>query len=393
MDSITESLALFSLQERPIPRYLYRLFDDYTTGETSLTWVKSLDAKYGAEDHHIALTNRPNRREVALDLNAHLRWSTPTPSGKNNLVSWSSSFLFIVCYAVYREKKLRTPFDQSSLCIIDTTKLPAGAFIKDLDLIPKFCDAVDSDEVLDDLRSQFYYKVRTWAALGLPNLLKLRESHYFGEYLSQGALKVEGACTIVTMDKIITRDLYTLCLGLEDEVSSEQALWAIAVQRLRKNFRHPEKATKTTATEVRAVAAIVSSFEPQWRRVIAASLFALRSRRKMDPLLLSAFRDSWKSKWIDTSSLRLCLTPCAATEGELDALLLLENNSLRLDESGLPELAQLRAIATAVTEDATRKRMPVRPKRRLVCEELVVVGVVEERPGTGGRLITRVSSE
>jgi hypothetical protein len=65
-------------------------------------------------------------------------------------------------------------FEDISLCVVDTTLFPPGVFLRDLDLIRAFRAF---DEQLDDF--------------GNLRLIKRGELLYFGEYISQGALKIE----------------------------------------------------------------------------------------------------------------------------------------------------------------------------------------------------------
>lgn len=287
------------------PRYLFHVYDSKTKSTTDGEWVKSLDAINKEKDHMEDIFKRLNASDVALGLNEHLRWSSPTTSGKNNLVSWSNSLPFAIAYAIYRNKfpGLRTPLSQIYLCVVDTSKLPPGVFIKDMDLMQAYRDALPYDKNIKIfIRGQ--RKCEPWSQYGLPNLITFREKrdrefrhrtldsyNYFGEYLSQGRLKIEGACTIIQFDDIINSSLYKLYPRFGHLMDGSQAEWAKTVMELRESFYTEEPPKPITEVEVRAVNAITRNLDSKWRLVIAANLFTLRPLRDDDQELLSAFRD------------------------------------------------------------------------------------------------------
>lgn len=292
----------------PTPRYLYRVYDADTTGKTDEKWANSMDAETLEPDCGVHLYDRPDR-EVAVLLNEHLRWSLTT-SGKNNLVSWTDSLPFALTYAIFRIYHRRckaTTFDEICLCVVDTNQLPPRTFLKDMDVMGKYHDSLSSDEEID-IEINGRLRSGSWLQYGLPNLVKFRSKpdklassrgrfngyNYFGEYLSQGRLKIEGACTIVSFDKLITPSLFVLYPRAE---SLREAKWVEPIMELRDgNFYDKRRAPEPTSeTEVQAVVAITDSFEPRWRGAIAANLFAFRRRQRGDETLLKAFRDHWNS--------------------------------------------------------------------------------------------------
>src|ERR1700716_3767839 len=113
MDSLTENLNSLKLSTNCVPfnptgenansinadfantpRYLFHVYDSKTKSTTDDKWVKSLDAMNDEGNHMDDLFRRSKAGNVAQELNEHLRWSSPTTSGKNNLVSWSNSIPF-----------------------------------------------------------------------------------------------------------------------------------------------------------------------------------------------------------------------------------------------------------------------------------------------------------
>ena len=84
----------------------------------------------------------------------------------------------------------RSIFDNISLCIIDTIQFPKEVFLRDIDLLKAYSPFCIG---LEDLKT-----------------LRLKKGIYFGEYLSQGALKIEGKCQIVLAQAMIDQGLYDL---------------------------------------------------------------------------------------------------------------------------------------------------------------------------------------
>ncbi|KAH8698225.1 hypothetical protein GQ44DRAFT_633019 [Phaeosphaeriaceae sp. PMI808] len=234
-----------------IPRYLYRIFTPKSQGETTASWTKSMDARNASPNSHVDIFARDNER-VAKMLSRHLWWKE---GDNDNLVSWTNSPLFALVYIFHLHANLRdqTGFDDISFCIIDTTLFKPGTFLRDMELIEVYAP-YDTE---------------------LRKLKKLRRSQfYFGEFLSQGALKIEDECQIVSASAMIKRGL----LSLQPDLASfaewnptPRPPWAKPVVHLRGNF--DQKKTESSIEErLRAVTRIAQLFEPGWRLPMAASL-------------------------------------------------------------------------------------------------------------------------
>ena len=119
-------------------------------------------------------------------IHRHLMWK----QGPDNLVSWTSSLPFALVYMFHLHANARdgSDFEDIQLCIVDTTCLPRGIFVRDLDLIRAY-----SSHDVDLAETE---KLRT---------LRQGGRFYFGEYLSQGALKIEGGCDIVSASALWVR--------------------------------------------------------------------------------------------------------------------------------------------------------------------------------------------
>ncbi|GAB7325364.1 hypothetical protein MBLNU13_g09405t1 [Cladosporium sp. NU13] len=228
-----------------VDRYLFRLFDQRSDGSMDGIWVKSRDAKQNRFHYDKDVFEREDRREAAQALRRHLQWEGQ-PKKEDNFVSWSSSLLLVLQYAFYRKAIYPDhKLEDMQLCVVDTTKLPDGAFLSDTVLIEAF--------------SQYDYDPTNRKSL--PYLKTLRQSqYYFGEYLSQGALYIEECCAIVSMDSIVSNGLYDLREEFQVAAQSSDQKWAKEVLNLRQVFRSSEAERPSLATEHAGLYALRQEF-------------------------------------------------------------------------------------------------------------------------------------
>lgn len=204
-----------------VPRYLFRVSTPKSRGRTDKIWTRSMDVTNNIPNARLDIFARDNEQEVADMLNRHLRW---WKGGEDNLVSWTSSLLFALVYVFHLHASMTdgSDFEDISLCVVDTTFFPPGVFLRDLDLIRAFRTF---DEKLDDF--------------GDLRLKKRGGLLYFGEYLSQGALRIEDKCRIVSAQKMIDQGLYDLQPRFREFAAwpkAWQPSWANPVLELREEF-------------------------------------------------------------------------------------------------------------------------------------------------------------
>ena len=82
--------------------------------------------------------------------------------------------------------------------ILDTRVFPPGTFVQDVELMR----AITSD-------SEPHWQLQKYLDLR-QNPRKTGERYYFGEYLCQGDLDIEGHWEQITMDKVVSLGLYEL---------------------------------------------------------------------------------------------------------------------------------------------------------------------------------------
>ncbi|KAJ5918966.1 hypothetical protein N7466_009909 [Penicillium verhagenii] len=253
-----------------IPRYLFRIASPKSDGETNDTWVRSESAKQketsSAEDIFFNLNNN-KQTNVARALNQHLRWwGKDTP---DNFVSWTSSLLFAIQYIYYRHLSLgdRSHLRDIKLFVIDTALFPQGTFMRDLELIENFSE-YDTHEPCDNL--EYLGRMR-------------KCEYYYGEYLSQGQLKIKGKCEIISAQCLFEsgrlrrlqpdfREIYRL------PVKNGKPDWAKEVNRLRQKvwpLEYTPLDDHEMAERSKAIEEILQELTPSWRFPLAIYFTAL----------------------------------------------------------------------------------------------------------------------
>lgn len=261
-----------------VPRYLFRISSPDSHCTTNNTWVMSKDATNGKPSATTDCFDRVDKDQVASELNYHLRWWR---TNDDNFVSWTSSLLFVLQYiyhlAASVENSLST-LENIELCIIGTNGFTPGVFIQDLDLLKVYGWYDQSSDPND----------RTLMSL---QTLRHKKHKSFGEYLSQGSLKVEGCIGIVTAAQLVEAGLPLLHLPTEHNE------WANEVCRMREDF-YNRKTSHLSEDQELAVLAIMQLFEPQWRLPIAANLMALQPRPENDDRVLLILTEALSGKFL-----------------------------------------------------------------------------------------------
>lgn len=106
------------------PRYLFLVYDEASSGTTNADYVSSRLADLGSLDCRHNMLDQTTK-EAAIILNRHLNWKK-SQQDEDNLVSWSSSLLFTLQYALYRHRKRSKGRSAHNvhIIIIDTTPSP-----------------------------------------------------------------------------------------------------------------------------------------------------------------------------------------------------------------------------------------------------------------------------
>ncbi|KAI0383665.1 hypothetical protein F5Y04DRAFT_269929 [Hypomontagnella monticulosa] len=250
-----------------IPTYLFRLHAPLTFGKPTTTEVASPAcrlAKGMTGDLFQYLEG-----EAAELLSDHLLWEKSNPL-KRNLTSWSSSLLVVLEYGLYRfnTDHDKPGFDKIYILMLDTRGFPRGTFIQDLDAIKTIRQYRPGMKRLEMLYG--------WRTL----------DEYFGEYLNQGRLNVDGKCSQTSMKQLIDGGLFQLCPALKRE--GRRNAWARRVMTIRNEFKSP--AESTTKENVRTAIVIAQAcFGGRWALPLATMLLSLCHRQYDSDAILEGF--------------------------------------------------------------------------------------------------------
>jgi hypothetical protein len=115
-----------------------------------------------------------------------------------------------------------------------------------------------------------------------------------GEYFSQGALKIEGRCQIVSAQRMIGQGLYHIRSEFEDFAHwerREKPPWAEPVIEIRESFYcNKAERERISAEKLQAALSIAQLFEPRWKLPMAASFIALAAPQNNDESIILTFR-------------------------------------------------------------------------------------------------------
>lgn len=288
MDNLTEALQSTRLNDEPeeleqlvfnpqpdtgiedtvldnIPRYLFRLASPKSDGTTDERWVRSaaaVDNDPSSLEDIFSNLDIDKREKIANILKLHLRW-WPKDGVQDNFVSWTSSLLFAIQYIYYRHYKDGTSLDEIKLYVVDTTRFLRGTFMRDLDLLDIFGGF---DHNLQNLQS-----------------LRNGDTWYFGEYLSQGSLKIENKCQVIPADVLFERNrlrrIQPQFANIHRGERQRAPTWANEVIRLRRAI-WPLPSPSTSAPtgmgdRLQAIEEIMQHVVPDWRFPIAIHFAAL----------------------------------------------------------------------------------------------------------------------
>jgi hypothetical protein len=251
------------LKLNPIPRFLFRVYTPRSDGFTNETVASSRDAASelrGSNEDIFATNKLYETAELVAD---HLWWTRDQEDQRrrDNLVSWSSSMLFLIRYMFYRhyDSADGSPLGDIHLLVVDTEAFPPHTFIRDSDLIQAF-------ERFDNRKQN-----------GLRSLASLRTTgHYFGEYLSQGSLQIDSKCSTISAHTMVSKgllDLNDIFRGAYEGMDRNK--WVMPVQAVRDTIKAAPKTQSASLALLDRVFDIALEFGEAWRLPVAVHLLAL----------------------------------------------------------------------------------------------------------------------
>ena len=226
LNSVSNGPTLFCLpvetagvleHSEQVPHYLFRVFDDDSSGLNNDYTIASIASEDRQRGNRRDVLTMKGRSKAAQLLYNHMKKALNSGRLDDNFVSWTSSLLFAIQYAVYRRWRQNNDEAVVKLCIIDTRKYPRGQFMEDLSLLRKFDGA--AKEIGGEVENFFDFRLS-------------REDYQNGEYLSQGAVHHHNRSCIVTLNTLVEAGLYTLC----PEFKYSNHKWTERVRDLRQEW-------------------------------------------------------------------------------------------------------------------------------------------------------------
>ncbi|KAJ0153817.1 Acyl-coenzyme A thioesterase 8 [Fusarium oxysporum f. sp. albedinis] len=282
---------LFSFDKTPT--YLFRLHFPGSNGYRSSDCVES-----PASPNHLSTKHnwgspcgtdllQLSSLKAAARLKAHLKWHCCYPGRSPcNLMSWSSSLLFLLQYGFYRhqtdpEKKgePRPKLSDIKIIMIDTRDFPKQVFLRDLDALEWLDDKPDLRRLHNLRKGQFY----------------------FGEYLSQGRLDIKGNCVQISMQQLIDGGLFTsICPALNQP--QNWSSWAEATSNLRGSILQNNSVDKQRIRNTIFLAQ--SCVGDKFVVPFAIMLLCLRSGPSDDEVIANAFHSIFTDEELEFQGIK-----------------------------------------------------------------------------------------
>lgn len=113
-----------------VPKYLFRTFDAASSGRNDQSTIASTASKYKSQDRTRTDILSLEKNEAARLLRIHLTKKLFEGGAQDNLMSWTSSFLVAIQYAIYRAHIGRRHESDVKIYAVDTNKFPLGPKVK-----------------------------------------------------------------------------------------------------------------------------------------------------------------------------------------------------------------------------------------------------------------------
>ncbi|KAF5645098.1 hypothetical protein F52700_2298 [Fusarium sp. NRRL 52700] len=251
-----------------MPTFLFRAYDVNSAGRNDKDCIASrLSQTDEANRHRIDIFSTDYQKASEM-LHHHLNRGLSSTWETNNLVSWSSSLLFVIQYANWR---FCNPWSGQPgdicICAVDTSKFPRGQFARDKWLLNYFKDAQFSDP--ESSFRDFRFN---------------RTEYDNGEYLSQGVLHIEKRSCTLSLGRLINAGLWNLYpkFNIKDMQSDPdmRTKWTNYVKALRWEWQSTDK---TTRGDVQCALEIAQKCFPGFDEDDMALLLLSFRERKLRP--------------------------------------------------------------------------------------------------------------
>jgi hypothetical protein len=250
-----------ALKIEDAPTYLFRTFVEASPGPNDDDVIASVASRVGMPGNDRIDLLQLGRTVAADCLRTHLDKGPSDVYTNDNLMSWTSSLLFAIQYAIYRSRG-RQP-ENIKICMVDTRKFPQGQFARDLWLF----QAIESTTLPQGEARKFFEFRQAWL------------DYYNGEYLSQGTVNLTDRSCITTIKDLKEAGLSELYPEFDDPEGSTK--WPKRALELRKSWS-TKQGTSERDVEL-ALQIARKCFKSLAPVDVAAVLLTFKNRKMMKP--------------------------------------------------------------------------------------------------------------
>jgi hypothetical protein len=248
-----------SLRFDAIPQYLFRTFDADSSGKNDENVIASTASVFGPHERSRIDLLALHEDKAAHLLHKHLTKGCFSGECSDNLMSWTSSLLFAIQYAVWRLQCRGRHSSDIKICAVDTGRFPRGQFARDTWLLEAYKLNANQDDPAQDF---FRFRLED-------------ERFYNGEYLSQGAVNHAYRSCVVSLESLIQAGLFQLYPKFEDVQGSKK--WAYRALDLRQIWSEEQR---TTDLEIKLALKVAGNCFSRFEACdIASILLAFKNRR------------------------------------------------------------------------------------------------------------------
>jgi len=222
----SDEVNLQVLATTDIPQYLFRTFDSKSSGTNNDNIVASIaSVTESPEESRTDLLSLPKDEAIGM-LYTHLNKQCCGGEDSDNLMSWTSSLLFAIQYAIWRRHTFGCHPADIKICVVDTRRFPQGQFAPDMWLL----QAYRNTAAKVGGKTEEFFRFR----------LEYTRYHN-GEYLSQGSVDHVSRSCVVTLESLEKSGLYDLYPEFAEVEGTKR--WTNRVRELREGWSVEQRTT------------------------------------------------------------------------------------------------------------------------------------------------------
>ncbi|MCJ1395427.1 hypothetical protein MMC18_008313 [Xylographa bjoerkii] len=271
-----------SLSFDAVPQYLFRTFDEASSGRNDESVIASIASITGPQESSRTDILSLGTQRAAKLLHMHLTKSCFGGGKSDNLMSWTSSLPFAIKYADWRLHSAPRHSSDIKICAVDTREFPVGQFMRDISLLRAYHP--NANQLNDSMRRFFDFRLGN-------------EDYYNGEYLSQGAVNLSNRSSVVSLEHLQQAGFFELYPEFKEARGRNK--WTERVRELRQNWSAEQG---TTDREIQLALALWRNCFRQFEPFDIASILLTFKNRKFSRLILTDNLDYFnkqRPEWAD----------------------------------------------------------------------------------------------